>query len=57
MADAVRDALNGQIFTGDSTLRVTAVMRQSRVPLYEPDELREVRILQDFIVWTKRQAA
>jgi hypothetical protein len=56
VADAVRTALSGQRFTEASspvTLEVTGVLFVGRRPLYEPDELRIVRVSQDAIVWSK----
>lgn len=55
VAAALHDALNGSVFvTDDETLKVTGAFRDDRRALYEPGELRIVRILQDYIVWSRR---
>lgn len=55
LADAIHAALSGIVFDGDD-IRITGSLRVSRQPLYEPDELRDVRMTQDYIVWSKRAA-
>ncbi len=58
VADAIHAALSGKVFTVGSpeTLKITGVFRESRQPFYEAAELREVRIVQDYIVWSKSAA-
>lgn len=55
VADAVDAALSGQVFTDGSptTLEVVGVFRQDRQVLYEADELRLVRVLQDYWVLSR----
>lgn len=56
LADVVQDALDGQVFTvsaSQESLKITGVFRRNRLPMYEPDELRQVRIVQDYIVWSR----
>ena len=52
LADAISDALMSQapFVVGDLTLKV--VERQSRAPMYDPDELRLVIAGQDFLIWS-----
>ena len=52
LADAIDAALSGQVFT-ISGIRVTGCLRDNRRPLYNPQELREIAIAQDYIVWWK----
>lgn len=53
--DEVHDALNGAPFTVGSpvTMEVTGCFRITRTPMYEPGELRQVREMQEWIVWSK----
>jgi hypothetical protein len=55
VADAVDAALSGQVFNAGSpvSLRITGAMRDGRRPFDEPDELRQVRVSQDYIVWSR----
>lgn len=56
LADAVNAALVNEPFDAAGspvTLRVTNVERTDRRALYEADELRLVRMFQDFIVWSR----
>lgn len=55
LGDAIDDCLSGQVFTAGSpiSIRVTGVFRQDRTKLREPDELRYLRVMQDYIVWSK----
>jgi hypothetical protein len=55
IADAVDAALTGQPFAlGSPTeIEITGVLRQSRRPMLEDGELRQVRIQQDFVVWSR----
>jgi hypothetical protein len=54
IADAIHLSLSGQRFDLGSpvTLEITGMFRQSRVPMYESAELRQVRIMQDYLVWS-----
>lgn len=53
LADAIDGALIPAPFTDASpaTLQVTGVLRLDRSPMYEPDDLRLVRIMLDYAVW------
>jgi hypothetical protein len=59
LAEAVHAALSGARFTLSdggspaSTATVTGVFREARGTLYEAEELRLVRIQQDYSVWTR----
>lgn len=55
LADAIDDCLGGQVFTAGSPIeiRVTGVFRQNRSKMRETDELRYLRVMQDYIVWSK----
>lgn len=55
LADAINDALTGPPFMAGSPVarQVTGVHRQNRLVLYEAEELRLVRVSQDFIVWSR----
>ena len=57
IADAVREALTGVAPFEDggspAELLVTGAFVDSRRVLYEPDELRVVRVSQDVIVWSR----
>lgn len=57
VAEAIYTALNGQRFVvndSPASLQVTGVLRAGRQVFYEPEELRTVRIMQDWIVWSRR---
>jgi hypothetical protein len=60
LADAIDGALHGKAF--DSTdspasVRVFVCQRESRMPLYDAAELRQVRVVQDYFVhWRKMSA-
>ncbi len=59
LADAIDAALSGQIFTDSGSppsVSVTAVSRESRIPMYDPDEVRIVRVMQEYAVWWTRAA-
>lgn len=53
VADAIDDAMSGQRFFAGSPIdvEITGALRVSRRPLYDPDELRQVRVLQEYVVW------
>ena len=54
LATAIDNALSGQVFTdGGSPISVVAhvALRMSKRVIYDPDELRQVRIMQDYTVW------
>lgn len=54
LADAIDHALSGQSFSdaeSPNTVQVSGCFRETRIPMYEAEELRIVRILQDYIVW------
>lgn len=53
LADAIEAALLPVPFTDGSpaTIAVDAVLRLNRTTLYEPDDLRLVRMLLEFAVW------
>jgi len=55
LAKAIDDCLSGKVFTVGSPveIRVTGVFRQNRSKLREPDELRYLRVMQDYFVWWK----
>jgi hypothetical protein len=55
VADAVHAALSGVRFAVGSPVsrEVTGAMRDSRRVLYEAEELRQVRVSQDYIVWSR----
>jgi hypothetical protein len=56
VADAVDTALSGQIFFAGGSpplIKVVGCFRQSRMATYEADELRCVRVMQDYDVWSK----
>jgi hypothetical protein len=56
LANATHDALSAQTFmnVGSPTEReVAACFRQNRRVMYEGDELRLLRMLQDYIVWSR----
>lgn len=52
LADAVDAALSGQVFTSEG-LRITGCLRNSRRVGYESDELRLVRCMQDYTIWSR----
>lgn len=52
LAAAIDVALSGYTGPmGSPSLDVRGVFRQNRIPLYESEELRVVRIMQDYQVW------
>lgn len=51
VADAARDALVGEPFTSGG--RSGSAFRETRTVLYEGEELRLIRVTQDFTVWSK----
>lgn len=61
LADAIDAALAGQAFdSSDSPMscRVRQIRRDDRIPFYDAEERRQVRIVQDYFVWwTKVPAA
>jgi hypothetical protein len=58
VADAVHAAMSGDIFSVGSPIdvEVTGVFRAMRRVLYEAEELRQVRVMQDYIVWSRHVA-
>lgn len=52
LADAIDDALSGQVFESEG-LRISGAFRNSRRVGYESEELRLLRCLQDYTVWSK----
>lgn len=57
LAAAVHEALDGAIFSiagSPGTIEILAIYRDNRMPTYEPEELRLVGIMQDFIVWSRQ---
>ncbi len=55
VAEAIDTALSGQRFTSQGSppeRQITGAFREDRRVMYEADELREVRVLQDYIVWS-----
>ena len=55
LSDAIEAALSGAIFTL-APIAVTGSFRISRAPLYDPDELRLARIMQEFRLTYHRAA-
>jgi hypothetical protein len=55
LAAAVEAALTGEpFFVGTpSAIEITGAFRVSRRPMFESGELRQVRISQDFVVWSR----
>jgi len=54
IATAVDDALSGQRFSvGSPAFEVIGVFRLDRRVMYEAEELRLVRVLQDYRVWSR----
>jgi hypothetical protein len=55
LAAAVETALTGEpFFVGTpSAIEITGAFRVSRRPMFESGELRQVRISQDFVVWSR----
>jgi hypothetical protein len=54
LGEAIHAALSGMKFSvGSPALEVTGVFRQNREVLYEAEELRLVRVLQDYWVWSR----
>lgn len=51
VADAARDALVGEPFTTGG--RTGSAFRETRSVIYEGEELRLIRVTQDFTVWSK----
>lgn len=59
LADAIDTALHGAAFPSTDSppsLQVLMIKRENRIPLYEAEELRVVRISQDYYVWWKRES-
>lgn len=58
VADAVHDTLNAQQFAaaGSIDVEITGVFRRTRMPMYEAQELRQMRMLQEYHVWSRRSA-
>lgn len=52
LADAVDDALSGQVFESDG-LQITGCRRSSRRVGYEAEEMRVVRCIQDYTIWAR----
>jgi hypothetical protein len=58
LADAIDDALAGQAFPSTDSppsVQVFTIKRENRIPLYEAEEQRLVRISQDYYVWWRKQ--
>lgn len=55
LADAIDACLSGKVFTAGTpvSIRVTGAFRQDRSKKREPDELRYLRVMQDYVVWWK----
>jgi hypothetical protein len=59
LADAIDAAMTDGTFVATSSgspgasLEVKVVDRPQRIPFYDPDELRQVRVVQDYIVWSR----
>lgn len=54
LAEVIDAALDGVKFSvGSPALEVSGSFRQLRQVLYEADELRLVRVLQDYVVWSR----
>lgn len=52
VAEAIETAVSGKTFeTADR--RFTAVYQRSRRALYDPDELRLVRVMTEYVVWSQ----
>lgn len=52
--DTVLSGFRGFVNTGSPPgLIIDGLFRMSRMPMYEAEELREVRIMQDYVVWWK----
>jgi hypothetical protein len=51
--DAVLSGFRGELGGSPPSLFFDAVFRISRMPMYDADELREVRLMQDYFVWWK----
>jgi hypothetical protein len=56
MSDATENAISGQrFFLGSpSEIEVTGSILIDRRPFFEAEELRQVRMLMEFVIWTKR---
>lgn len=53
IADAVDDAIDAQIFSmGSPATSVTGCFRRMREVMFEANELRLIRIMQDYYVWS-----
>lgn len=60
VADAVHGALSGGppfSLGSPADVVVLGAFRETRMPLYEPEELRLVRILQDYQIWARTRAS
>lgn len=55
LADAIDGSLNGKAFTVGTpvSMRVTGVFQQDRRKLREPNELRYLRVMLDYVVWSQ----
>lgn len=55
LAEAIDDSLSGQTFTVGTppSLKVTGVFRWDRQKLRLPEELRYLRVMLDYIVWSQ----
>lgn len=59
VADAIEASLSGKKFRNTGSpeeIEITGCFREDRRAMYDPDELRLVRILQDFMVWSRQVA-
>lgn len=54
LADAIDGCLSGKAFSVGTpvSLKVTGVFQQDRRKLREPDELRYLRVMLDYVVWS-----
>jgi hypothetical protein len=56
LAEAIDAALSGQVFTdagSPPSVRVRAMFRKTRMPIYHPEELRQFKVIQDYEVWSQ----
>lgn len=56
LADAVHAALSGQTFRNAGSpveIEVSSCFRASRAVMYESEEFQFVRVMQDYIVWSR----
>lgn len=55
LEQAIDESLSGQVFTvgGSPGGEVTGVLRVDRRKMRDPDELRLLRVMQDYVVWWK----